>query len=92
MNQLSIHRPAANHNPVCADLLKMAERELAAFVSAVTELFGAEQAKLSAEDWLHELAAINCLPASTREWRLISVNVSARLANRVEASCLSAAS
>ena len=79
MNQLSVTKPT------CADLLKMAERELAAFFSAVTELFGSEQANLSAKDWLDELASINDLPASTREWRLLSVNVSARLASRVNA-------
>ena len=66
----------------------MAERELAAFLSSVTELFGAEQANLSAADWLDELEAINHLPASTREWRLISVNVSARLAGRMKASSI----
>lgn len=34
--------------------MHMAERELAAFISAATELFGPEQARLSAEDWLEE--------------------------------------
>jgi hypothetical protein len=32
----------------------MAERGLSALIRAVTELFGPEQAKLSAEDWLDE--------------------------------------
>jgi hypothetical protein len=48
-------------------------------------LFGPEQAKLSAEDWLSELKAINDLPASTREWRQLTVKASARLASRVSA-------
>ena len=86
MNRLSVSEPPKNYHPICAELTKMAERELAAFVSAVTELFGQEQAKLSAEDWMRELMAINRLPASTREWRRISVNVAARLANRVQGS------
>jgi hypothetical protein len=30
----------------------IAERELFAFIGAVTQLFGPEEAKLSAEDWL----------------------------------------
>jgi len=80
MNRVSINQSLEIHDPTCADLMKMAELELAAFVGAVTDLFGPGQAELSAEEWLHELAAVNDLPASTREWRLISVKVSARLA------------
>jgi len=83
MNQVALSKPAKKHDPDCAELMTMAEQELAAFFSAVKELFGSEQAKLSAEDWLRELAAINCLPASTREWRSLTVNVSTRLARRV---------
>jgi hypothetical protein len=52
-------------------------------------LFGSEQAELSAEDWLQELIEIDALPASTREWRLITAKVSTRLASRVNASFLS---
>ena len=51
------------------------------------ELFGSEQAELSAEDWLQELIEIDGLPASAREWRLITAKVSTRLASRVSASC-----
>jgi len=35
--------------------MTMAERELGPFISAVTELFGSEQAKLAVEDWLDEV-------------------------------------
>jgi hypothetical protein len=66
--------------------------ELAAFFSAVTELFGPQQAEVSAEDWLHELMAISDLPASARQWRLLTVKVSAWLASRVKASSISIAS
>ncbi len=66
--------------------MTMGERELSAFFKAITELFGSEQAELSAEDWLHELIEIDGLPASTREWRLITTKVLARLAGRVSAS------
>ena len=59
--------------------MTMAERELSAFFTAVSQLFGSEQAELSAEDWLHELIEIDGLPASTREWRLITAKVSTRL-------------
>ena len=75
---------ANNHNPTCADLMAMAERELGAFISAVSELYGSEQAKLSAEDWLDELDAMDRLPGlNTREWRLITIAASTRLAARL---------
>ena len=69
--------------------MRMAERELSAFFNAVTQLFGAEQAELSAEDWLRELIAINNLPASTRALRLITAKASTQLAIRVNAPLLS---
>jgi hypothetical protein len=77
-----------NFNSVCADLATMAERELSAYFRAVAELFGPEQAELSAEDWLHEFTAIDSLPASTRELRRITAKASTRLAGRVNASSL----
>jgi hypothetical protein len=64
----------------------MAERELSAFFNAITQLFGPEQAELSAEDWLQELIEIDSLPTSAREWRLITAIVSTRLSSRVNAS------
>jgi hypothetical protein len=85
MNQLALHRPPRHRNANCSDLITIAERELAAFLRTVTELFGAEQARLSAEDWLRELMAINDLPASVREWRMFTVNASSRLASRANA-------
>jgi hypothetical protein len=69
--------------------MTMAERELSAFFNAITQTFGSEQAELSAEDWMHELIEIDGLPASTREWRLITTKVLTRLASRVSASSLS---
>ena len=73
--------------PAFAKLMTMAERELGAFISAVTELFGSEQARLAAEDWLDELVLMETLPGLTsRDWRLITIAASARLATRVNAS------
>jgi hypothetical protein len=89
MNPLARYKSSENLNPRCADLMMMAERELSAFFNAVTQLFGSEQAGLSAEDWLQELTEIDGLPASTREWRLITAKVSTRLASRARASSLS---
>jgi hypothetical protein len=85
-SSLSRNTPPKSLNAVCADLATMAERELSAFFRAVTELFGTEQAELTAEDWLHEFTAIGSLPASKRELRWISTKVSTRLASRVSAS------
>ena len=89
MNPLARHKPSRNPDPRCADLATMAERELSAFFNAVTQLFGSEQAAISAEDWLHELIEMDGLPTSTREWRLITRKVSIRLARGVNPSCLS---
>lgn len=89
MNLLSLNQPQTSSDPGCSDLLPMAEQELAAFFNAVTALFGSEQAELSANDWMNELKAIAGLPTSTREWRLITYRVSARLASRVNALSMS---
>jgi hypothetical protein len=89
MNALASYKPSKNFNVPCADVMTMAERELSAFFNAVTQLFGSEQAELSAEDWLHELIETEALPTSAREWRLITVQASTRLPNGVNASSLS---
>ena len=62
----------------------MAGRELAAFMRAVTKLFDAEQARLSAEDWLDESELVDS-PArsSSRDWRAVTAAAAARLADRL---------
>ena len=77
-----------NHDTLRGDLMTMAKRELSAFFSAVTELFGSEQAEASAEDWLRELMASNDLPVSTREWRMVTIAAAAQLASRVNGLAL----
>jgi hypothetical protein len=89
MNPHTRYKSSRNSNPRCADLMTMAERELSAFFRAVTQLSGAQQAELLAEDWLRELIEIDRLPATPREWRLITAKVSTRLASRVSAWPLS---
>jgi hypothetical protein len=70
-------------NSTYEDQIKMAERELAAFIRAVAELFGPEQATLSAEDWLDELELVDSPHRATRrDWRAVTAAASARLANR----------
>jgi hypothetical protein len=57
-------------NSAYSDELHMAERELAAFIGAVEELFGPEQASLSRKDWLDESELMDCPPRSTsRDWK-----------------------
>ena len=73
--------------PMFAKLMTMGERELGAFIRAVTELFGSEQARLAIEDWLDELVLMETLPGLTgRDWRSTTIAASARLANRVRTS------
>ena len=86
MNPLARYKPSQNSDSGCTDLMTMAERELSAFFNAVTELFGAEQAEISAEDWLQELIVAGDLPTSAREWRLITTKVSTRLPSGADAS------
>ena len=62
----------------------LAERELSSFVRAVTELYGPEQAEVSAKDWLEESDSIDILPFSPeRHWRAVTIAASARLAKRL---------
>jgi hypothetical protein len=54
------------------------------FIGAVTELFGPEEARLSAGDWLDESELMDCPPrATSRDWRAVTVAASARLASRL---------
>jgi hypothetical protein len=59
MNSLARYESVKNSNPGCASLITMAEQELSAFFNAVTDLFGSEQAEISAEDWLREFIEID---------------------------------
>ena len=71
-------------NSTCEEQIQMAERELSAFIGAVTELFGPEQARIAAEDWLDESELMDSPPRSTsRDWRAVTVAASARMARRL---------
>ena len=60
--------------------LILAEKELSAFIRAVDKLFGAEQARQSALDWIEELAHIDWPSGeSIPNWRRATVGASARL-------------
>src|SRR5580698_2176479 len=66
-----------------ANLIILAERELAAFARAVRELFGPEQASLSSAEWIDELESLNW-PAGpgASDFRRITAAASSRLAHR----------
>src|SRR5271169_378447 len=70
-------------NSTREDQINVAERELSAFIRAVTELYGPEQARLSTEDWLDESQQVDSPHrATSRDWRAVTVAASARLARR----------
>jgi len=78
------NKRVANQSATQAEMMGAAEQELAAFVSAVRELYGFEQVGLAAEDWIEELVLMDSGPRSTtRDWRLVTVAASARLASRL---------
>jgi hypothetical protein len=57
---------------------------LAAFWQQVTELFGPEQARVAAEDWVDELEFVDILPEPAgRDWRSVTIAAAARLAKRL---------
>ena len=73
-------------NSICKQQTQMAEREFSAFISAVKELFGPDQAELSAVDWLDESELMDSQRGFTsRDWREVTIAASARLANRLNA-------
>jgi hypothetical protein len=82
MNELVLSKSLMKEDAICGDLMMMAERELSAFFTTVTELFGSEQAEASVEDWLDGLMACGDLPTSTRQWRTLTIAAAARLASR----------
>jgi hypothetical protein len=73
-------------NSIYEEQTHLAERELSAFIKAVTELFGPEQARSATEDWLKEADLIDAPPLSTsRNWRSVTIAASARLSRRIDA-------
>jgi hypothetical protein len=71
-------------SPPDADLMAIAERELGAFIRAVTELFGPEQARLAGEIWVDELELMDALPGPTRrDWGSVTIAASVQLARRL---------
>jgi hypothetical protein len=74
-------------NSIYEEQARLAERELSSFIAAVTKLYGPEQARLSAEDWLDESDLTDSPPRSeVRDWRTVTIAASARLASRIDAA------
>jgi hypothetical protein len=73
-------------NSIYEEQTLLAERELSSFIAAVTKLYGPEQARLSAEDWLNESDLMDSAPRSeARDWRSVTIAASAKLASRIDA-------
>jgi hypothetical protein len=74
-------------NSIYNEQVRLAERELSAFIIAVTEQFGPEQARVSTQDWLEEAEIMDSPHRSTaRDWRAVTIAASARLASRMDAA------
>ena len=67
-------------NQITSGFLILAEEELSAFIRAVDKLFGSEQARQSARDWIEELGRMDWPSGeSIPDWRRATVAASARL-------------
>jgi hypothetical protein len=87
-----MHPPDAFSDLIYEEQAHLAERELSSFVAGVSKLYGPEQAKLSAEDWLDESELIDSPPRSeARNWHSVTIAASARLASRIQAGDTSSA-
>jgi hypothetical protein len=74
----------SNRKSKVGDLTAAAERELEAFVSAVAESYGEDQARLATEDWLLELEMMDVVPEpSSGLWRTLTIVSASRLAARL---------
>lgn len=77
-------RDGTNHDRSFTALMSMAERDLGALMSVVTDLYGAEQAMISATDWIDELESVDAPPGITASaFRVITIATAARLARRL---------
>ncbi|HEY1744624.1 MAG TPA: hypothetical protein VGG18_15760 [Granulicella sp.] len=64
--------------------LRTAERELAAFYTAVLKTYGPEEAKAAASDWIEVLETVDCEPcAESEDWRPVTIAAASCLAARI---------
>jgi hypothetical protein len=70
-----------------ADLLRTAERELAAFYTAVVGRYGPEEVRRAAYDWIEEMETMDWpVDSAVPNWRRVSIVAANRLASRVTES------
>ena len=67
-------------------LMASAERELGAFVRAVSEVFGAEHARRAADDWLDEFERMDTLPEIRSHFGSVTIAAAVRLATSLNAA------
>ena len=66
-----------------AQLLASAEMELSAFLTAVNQMFDAEQGRKAAKNWIEELGRTDwARGASVIDWRKVTIAAAARLVRR----------
>jgi hypothetical protein len=75
----SMNSQEQSSNSTCAEKMHIPERELFAFICAVEQLFGPEQARISMEDWLSELGRMVSPLRSSRDWRALSIAAATKL-------------
>ena len=81
---IAVHETSEGCVQFATRVLPMAERHLAAFARAVNELYGSEQARLAADDWIEELELMDWPEGETAsDWRRLTVAAAALLAKRV---------
>jgi hypothetical protein len=74
---------ADKEGQLMAQQLALAERELSAFVTAVHQLFGAEQAWRAAGSWIEELEQMDWpSEAPVIDWRKVTIAAAGRLVDR----------
>jgi len=80
-NEIVSHPGGDRCSKLADRLLVVAEKERPAFVRAVEEIFGVEQACVSTMDWIEEPELINWPDgAAPPNWREVTIRASARLA------------
>jgi hypothetical protein len=74
---------ADQQGQLMAQQLALAERELSAFVTAVHQLFGAEQAWRAADSWIEELERADWpSEAPVIDWRKVTIAAAGRFGDR----------
>ena len=81
MNNESVN--AIHQERSMAQFLASAEKEFSAFVTAVNQLFDAEQGRKAAKSWIEQLERTDWPSgASAIDWREVTIAAAARLVRR----------